>query len=136
VSLNKDMVLTYVGTHYTTEISARNFVHFIAEAQCKKLVTVSQQVKFFSILLDGSTDSRNVENKLVLVVWFDKDGQVNGERVVTRTSYLKITRPAMAKGLFDALQTALQGLGVSGISLEECAEIIGIGSDGYCWCWS
>jgi len=62
-----------IGTNYTTEISARNFVHFITEAQPKKkLVTVSQQAK---ILFDFSTDSRNVENELLLVEWFDKDGK-------------------------------------------------------------
>ena len=121
-----------IGTNYTTETSARSFIHFMAEAQRKKLVTVLQQAKFFSILLDGSTDSRNIENELLLVVWLDKDGQTNGERVVTRTSYLKVTRPltATAKGIFDVLQTALQGLGISAISREECAKIVGIGTDG------
>ena len=125
-------MLTYVGTNYTTETSARSFIHFIAEAQRKKLVTVLQQAKFFSILLDGSTDSRNIENELLLVVWLDKDGQTNGERVITRTSYLKVTRPltATTKGIFDVLQTALQGLGISAISREGCAKIVGIGIDG------
>jgi len=90
------------------------------------------QVKFFSILLDGSTHSRNTENELLLVVWFDKDGPVDGKKVITRTSYLKIARPATAtaKGIFDVLQTALQGLGISNISREECAKIVGIGTDG------
>ena len=121
-----------IGTNYTTETSTRSFTHFIAEAQRKKLVTGLQQAKFFSVLLDGSTDSRNIENELLLVVWFDKDGQANGERVVTRTSYLKIARPSTgtAKGIFDVLQTALQGLGISAISREECGKIVGIGTDG------
>jgi len=66
------------------------------------LVTALQQAKFYSILLDGSIDSRNIENELLVVVWFYKDGQANEERVVTRTSYLKITRPSTstAKGIF------------------------------------
>ena len=45
-----------IGTYYTTETSARSFIHFIAEVQQKKLVTVLQQAKFFSIVLDASTD--------------------------------------------------------------------------------
>ena len=57
-----------LGTNYTTETSVRSFVHFIAEAQRKRLITDLQQAKFFSILLDGSTDSRNIENELLLVV--------------------------------------------------------------------
>ena len=121
-----------IGTNYTTETSARSFTHFIALAQQKKLGIALQQAKFFSILLDGSTDSRNIENELLLVVWFDKDGQANGERVVTKTSYLRIARPSTgtAKGLFDVLQTALQRLGISTINREECGKIVGIGTDG------
>ena len=69
-----------IYTNYTTGTSARSFTHFIAQAQRKKLGIALQQAKFFSILLDGSTDSRNIENELLLVVWFDKDGQANGER--------------------------------------------------------
>ena len=63
--------------------------------------------------------------------WFDKDGKANGERVATRTRYLKITSPssATAKGLFDALQTTLQGLGISAFSREEVVKIVGIGTD-------
>ena len=121
-----------IGTNYTNEASARTFTHFIAEAHRMELASALHQVKFFSILLDGSTDSRNIENELLLVVWFDKDGPVDGKKVLTRTSYLKIARPATAtaKGIFDVLQTALQGLGISTISREECAKIVGIGTDG------
>ena len=69
-----------IGTNYTTETSA---TPFIALAQQRNWVLpYSRPCKFFSILLDGSTDSRNIENELLLVVWFDKDSQANGERVV------------------------------------------------------
>ena len=52
--------------------------------------------------------------------------------MATRTSYLSIIRPstATAKGIFDALETALQGLGIAAISREECTKILGIGTDG------
>jgi len=43
-----------IGTNYTTETSARSFVHFIGEVQRNKLATDLQPTKFFSILLDGS----------------------------------------------------------------------------------
>ena len=120
------------GKNYTTETSARSFTHFIAQAQQMKLDIALQQAKLFSILLDGSMDSKNIENELLLVVWFDKDIQANGERVVTKTSYLKITRPSTgnAKGIFDVLQTALKRLGISAISGEECGKMVGIGTDG------
>ena len=55
MGLNVGMVLTYTGKNYTMETSARSFTHFIPQAQ---LGIALQQAKFFSILLDGSTDSK------------------------------------------------------------------------------
>ena len=70
-----------------------------------------RKAKLFSLLLDGSTDAGNVENELLLVVWFDKDGV--DEKVYTGTSYLGICRPvtAIALGIFDVAQVAVQKLG-------------------------
>ena len=33
-----------------------------------------KKAKFFSLLLDGSTDKGNIDNELVLVVWCEIDG--------------------------------------------------------------
>ena len=60
------------GTTYTTEIAAKSFTSYIAQAQCNELAVNLQKAKFFSLLLDGSTDAGNVENELLLAVWFDQ----------------------------------------------------------------
>lgn len=119
-----------IGTTYTTEIAARSFTGFIAEAKRNELVFNLQKAKFFSLLLDGSTDAANVDNELLLAVWFDKDG--TGEKVCTRTNYLRISRPSTvsAMGIFNILQAAVQGLGIPAISGEECTRLVGIGTDG------
>ena len=58
-----------IGKAYTTETAGRSFVHFIAESQKQELVSDTlQKVKFFSVLLDGSTDSGNIDNELILMV--------------------------------------------------------------------
>ena len=57
-----------IGSSYTTETVARSFIHFIAETKRNKLTLSLQQGKFFSLLLDGSTDSRNIENEIMVVV--------------------------------------------------------------------
>ena len=68
----------------------------------------------------------------MVVVWFDKNSQGNDERVITRTRYLRISRPstANAKGIFDVLEAALQGLGISTVSREDCSKLVGICTDG------
>ncbi len=40
-------------------------------------------------MLDGSTDSGNIDNEIVLVVWFHQNGL--DEKVYTRTSYFVLT---------------------------------------------
>ena len=89
-----------------------------------------ESVKFFSILLDGSTDKGNVDNELLLVVWFDPNGE--GEKVRTWISYFTVTRPASvsAEGLLDVLAGALQSLGVFAVTQEECTKLVGVGTDG------
>ena len=119
-----------IGTTYTTETAAKSFTGYIAQAQRNELAVNLQKAKFFSLLLDGSTDAGNIDNELLLVVWFDKDGV--GEKVYTRTSYSCISRPvtATALGIFDVVQAAVQKLGFPAISGEQCTKLVGIGTDG------
>ena len=115
---------------YTTETTANSFTGYIAQAKRNELVVNLQKAKFFSLLLDGSTDAGNIDNELLLVVWFDMDGV--GEKVYTRTSYLCISRPstATALGIYDVVQAAVQKLGIPAISGEQCTKLVGIGTDG------
>ena len=61
-----------------------------------------------------------------------KNSQGSDKRVITRTSYIKISRPstANAKGIFDVLEATLQGLGILTVSREDCAKLFGICTDG------
>ena len=95
-----------IGTTYTTESTAKSFTGYFAQAQKNELAINLQKAKFFSLLTDGSTDSGIVDRKLLLVLWYDKDGV--GEKVYTRTSYLCISMPVTvtAWGIFDLVQAA------------------------------
>ena len=55
-----------VGTTYTTETAAKSFTGYIAQAQRNELAVNLQKAKFFSLLLDGSTDAGNVDNELLI----------------------------------------------------------------------
>ena len=50
-----------IGSVYTNEIACKSFTHFIAESQRRRLLEKLAQAKFFSLLIDGSTDKGNAE---------------------------------------------------------------------------
>ena len=49
-------------------------IHYIAESRRQELITRLGNAKYFSLLLDGSTDKANIDNEVILVVWCDRDG--------------------------------------------------------------
>ena len=97
-----------IGVAYTNERSGRVFVHCIAEARRREIVNKINHTKFFSILLDGSTDKGNIDNKAILLIYCDTDG--HDEIIHTRTVYFKLIRPTSvtAEGLFDVVQKCLK----------------------------
>lgn len=82
------------------------------------------------MLLDGCTDSGNVDNEHVILVWFDASS--SDKMVHTRTSYFMICRPSSmsAESLFCMLQEVLQILGIMEVSKENCSKFVGAGTDG------
>lgn len=105
-------------------------IHYIAESRRQELMTKLANAKFFSVLLDGSTDKANIDNEVLLVVWCDSGG--SDKKVHTRMEYITIIRPqsVTAEGLFKVLEGGLQGLGISKISAEKCQKLVGISTDG------
>ena len=98
------------------------FVHYIAKSQRQELVHIIQVKKFFSLLLDGSTDTGNVDNELILLMWFS----CSDEMVHTYTSYFKICWPSSvsAEGLFCMLQEAIRALGIVEIDEKSCSKLL------------
>jgi len=119
-----------VGTSYINENAGKELIHYIAESQRQELKQRLANAKFFSLLLDGSTDTGNIDNELLLVVWCDRDG--TDEKIHTRMEYFTVVRPhsVTAQGLLEVLESGLQGLGIKEISAEECKKLVGIGTDG------
>ena len=97
-----------IGVAYTNERCGRVFVHCIAEARRREIVNKINHTKFFSILLDGSTDKGNIDNEVILLIYCDTDG--HDEIIHTRTMYFKLIRPTSvtAEGLFDVVQKCLK----------------------------
>ena len=119
-----------VGTSYTNEAACKTFCHYIAESKRDDLSKCLSRAKFFSILMDGSTDSGNIDDELFLVLWCDVDG--SDEMVHSRMSYFTVARPeaVTGKGLVECMQGALSRLGIVEINSETCKYLVGIGTDG------
>ena len=120
----------HVGTIYRSDMAGKDFVHYIAEAKRKDLLQTLAKANFFSLLMDGSTDTGNIDNEILLVVWCDPDG--SDEKVHTRMDFLTVSRPqsVTARGLFQVLEGCLQGLGIQEVSPDECQKLVGVGTDG------
>lgn len=93
---------------------------------------VLSSAKFFSILMDGSTDKGNIDDELFLVLFCDTNS--SDERVHTRMNFFTVARPraVTAEGLFECLQSGLGQLGIEAIDAAEeyCKKLVGIGTDG------
>ena len=118
-----------VDTSYVNENTGKEFFHYIAMSRRAELKQRLAHAKFFSLLLDGSTDKANIDNKVVLVVWCENDEA--DEKVCTRMEYLTVVRPQSitAQGLFEVVECGLQGLDVDEMSYEQCKKLVGIGTE-------
>ena len=118
------------GSSYTNEIAGKTFTHYVAQSQQQQVLERIAQDKFFSLLIDGSTDKANVDNEVFMVVWCDTDG--NDEKIHTQISYFHVGRPSTvdAPGLFQNLNIALRKLRCAEVDVEHCSKLVGIGSDG------
>ena len=63
-----------LGSSYKRNDCASLFVHYIAEAQRNAfLQSISAKIKFFSFLMDGSTDCGNREQELIFIVYCSRE---------------------------------------------------------------
>ena len=60
-----------LGTGYKNEQACANFVQYIGKDQRLQLVDILSKAKYFSIQIDGSTDSANVEEEVFLTLYFN-----------------------------------------------------------------
>ena len=112
-----------IGSTYKTPDSARLFTHYIAESQRQIFLSSISSTPFFSFLVDGSTDSANIEQELVFVLYSFKDDIAKEIRSCTR--YLSVVSPTSSDtlGLVACLGKAFDAQ--LGISLEDKGSVLG-----------
>ena len=57
-----------LGTSYINENAGKEMIHYIAKSRRQELRQKLAKGKFFSLLLDGSSDAANIDNEITLAV--------------------------------------------------------------------
>ena len=97
------------GFAYRTKNSAKIFTHYIAESQRQCFLAQKfSSVKLFSFLMDGSTDTSNTENEMIIIVYHKKDNNAQEMRLCIRYVSMKAVLKADAEGLIDSLNSGLR----------------------------
>ena len=76
-----------LGSAYTNQNAGKTFCHFIAESKRECLTQKLAKAQYFSILMDGSTDTGNIDDEVFLIQWCEVDTNcyiVNNYMVVIR----------------------------------------------------
>ncbi|KAJ8352273.1 hypothetical protein SKAU_G00237490 [Synaphobranchus kaupii] len=86
----------------------------------EKLLNKIKQARYFSILIDGATDSATLENELIYIRFLSTEGPVN--------AYLSIQdiKHGNAGGILDAIHAAFEEAGIS----DWKERLVGFSSDG------
>ena len=126
-----------LGHAYKTAPSAKLFTHYIAESQRQQFLQALFEMKFYSLLMDGSTDAGNIEQELVILLSCKKDDRA--EEIQSYTRFFSVATPekADASGLVKCLSQSLSPLGIADIldqgsilGVEGKPVLVGGGTDG------
>ena len=106
-----------LGPAYRTPDSAKAFTSCIAESLHQEFLdklSSSTGSKFFSFLIDGTTDAGNQEDELVVLVYCDKDEATS--EITTCTHYFSVHTPSRtdASGILSCIRDALKQVGIEG----------------------
>lgn len=102
-----------IGYSYRKTDSARQFTHFITETLRQRFLESLSGISFVSFLLDGSTDTGNVEQELVFVQYFYKDD--SARQIFSYARGLAVVSPESADNeeILACLDRALYRVGIS-----------------------
>ena len=126
-----------LGPAYKTAPSAKLFTHYMAESQHQQFLQSPSQTKFYSFLMDRTTDAGNVEQELVVLFSCNRDDTA-GE-IKSYATFFSVATPekADASGLIKCLSQSLSPLGIvdvldqgSLLGAEGKPVLVGGGTDG------
>ena len=106
-----------LGPAYHRPDSAKTFTTYIAKSQHQAFLNAlsSSGSRFFSFLMDGTTDAGNQEDELIVLLYCSKDNTV--QEITPCTRYLSIYSPGKADacGLLSCVNEAMKFMGVDNV---------------------
>lgn len=123
------------GHAYNTKDSAKAFVHYIAESQRQLFISSLSSSRFYSFLMDGSTDAGNVEDEVIVILTSTRDEVTQEIKSCARFLSVEVPTKADADGLIQSLSRGLSPLGVTNVLdksnvLGAKPILVGGGTDG------
>lgn len=114
-----------LGQAYKTKDSAKYFTHYIAESQRQNFISfLSATSRFYSFLMDGSTDSGKVEDEVVVIMYCTQDAVSEKVKSCARYFSIEVPKKADADGLVECLGRSLEKLGIT--DLMDKAAVLGV----------
>ena len=122
---------------YKTALSAKLFTHYITQCQHDDFLGFLSQNKFYSFLMDGSTDAGRVEQELVIFLSFKRDDTAREIKSYARFLSVGSPKAADTNGLIECLSQSLLPLGITNLldqksvlDVEGKPILVGGGTDG------
>lgn len=117
-----------VGTAYTNRFQCAEFIDCHGEYLAENLKSDLMKAKFYSVLVDGSTDNTITEKEVVYVLYFDPDSDSEKVQVKLSFLYLKDVGVPDANGIRNAIERSFQNIGILPCQVYE--KLVGLGADG------
>lgn len=96
-----------LGSAYKNDQACATFISYIAKKQRDQLRSGLENVKFFSIQVNGSTDAGIVEDKLFTVLYLDRSGSDGKVHVCSKLFAVRQPKSGDAGGLFNCFEAAM-----------------------------
>ena len=112
-----------LGPGYKNDHACATFIEYIALEFKQQLLASLNNSKFFSVQVDASTDSGNVEDELFLVLYFDPHGADGKVHVRDRFFTVRQLNSGTGQGLLQCVRKAME-------YTDWEKRMIGLGCDG------
>ncbi len=127
-----------LGTAYNTPDSAKVFTTYIAKSLRQSFLNSisASNINFFIFFINGTTDSNNQEDELIVIVYCTKNNRTEELNVCTR--FISVSNPTRgyAAGLYECVREGLKFMGIESVNVESVLGVSGMpvlvggGSDG------
>lgn len=113
-----------LGTAYRNENNGATFVDFIGEAISKEHSDDVNKSNFYSVLIDGSTDSSVMEQEAVFILHFDPK-PTGGGKVQIKLTFARLVQPetTTAEGIKKVIIDTFEAVGINDFEIKLIGKL-------------